>query len=184
MCRVMENEKLVIKIVNKYFKKYAHKGRLNQSYEDLVQSGMFGLVKADNTFKEETGYEFSTYAWRVVYNQIMTYVKREILGEQGKILGQDVKVSLNTPVKGKYNDNILLADTIRDKEQVNEFKIDLEIFLDKLPSIQRERFTKKVLEGRLTEDLAKVEGVTHQAIDSTCRLVKNKIKKEFENYYI
>lgn len=182
MCRVLENEKLVVTIVNKYFKKYVRKGRLNQSYEDLIQAGMFGLVKANNTFKEENGNEFSTYAWRVVYNQIMTYVKREILGEQGKFLAQDVNISLDSHVKAKYNDRITLADVIESKEEINFFKMDLDIFLNKLPKVQRDRFVKKVLEGRIEGDIAKEEGTSRQAIGNTCRLVKKKLEKEFKDY--
>lgn len=182
MCRVLENEKLVVTIVNKYFKKYVRKGRLNQSYGDLIQTGMFGLVKADNTFKEENGVKFSTYAWRVVYNSLMTYVRREILGEQGTFLAQDVNISLESHVKAKYNEKITLADVIESNDDINFFKMDLEIFLSKLPNVQRERFTKKFLEGKFEGEIAEEEGSSRQAIGQTCRLVKKKLKKEFKNY--
>lgn len=46
--------------------------------DDLYATGIVGLLKSVNTFDEEKGYKFSTYAMRIVRNEIlMTFRKKE-----------------------------------------------------------------------------------------------------------
>lgn len=50
---------------------------LNPQDEDLFSTGIFGLVKAVNSYKPETGFKFKTYAPHVIRNEIlMTFRKK------------------------------------------------------------------------------------------------------------
>lgn len=52
---------------------------LNPLDEDLFSIGLIGVVKAVNTFNPDKGFTFSTYATRIVRNEIlMTFRKKRI----------------------------------------------------------------------------------------------------------
>lgn len=59
--------------------KYIARSFLNTGYEyeELVQEGMVGLVKAAKTFDESRGFLFSTYAGRCIQKEILNYLRRE-----------------------------------------------------------------------------------------------------------
>ena len=66
----MNNYGLVIHIVNKLNIKNFH------LKEDCIQCGYIGLLKAEKNFDPELG-QFSTYAGRCIYNEIITFLKKE-----------------------------------------------------------------------------------------------------------
>ena len=44
-------------------------------YDDLVQIGSIGLIKAVKNFDESTGYKFSTYAVPMIIGEIKRYLR-------------------------------------------------------------------------------------------------------------
>ena len=62
---VLNNLNIAYKITNDFFKTCDL-----IEYEDLRQIALLGLVKAARTYKKETGYEFCTYAYKVINNEI------------------------------------------------------------------------------------------------------------------
>lgn len=46
-------------------------------YEELVQEGMYALVKAYDSFKWDFGVKFATYASRCINNEILMYLRRK-----------------------------------------------------------------------------------------------------------
>lgn len=75
---------------------------------ELVSVGMFGLVKAANTFDPTRNIEFSTYAGKCIDNEILMFL-RKLKSFRKK------NISLETPI-GHQDDelNIKLIDTIED----------------------------------------------------------------------
>ena len=73
-------------------------------YEDLVQAGCIGLIKAVDNFDDERGFSFSTYAVPV------------ILGEIKRIFRDDgtVKVSRLRPARGRT-----ISDSKEDVSRIN-----------------------------------------------------------------
>ena len=61
--RYLENEKLVYYVINKYFYVYIHD-------EDIEQAAKLALWKACLFFQEDKGYAFSTYACKIIYNEL------------------------------------------------------------------------------------------------------------------
>ena len=72
--------------------------------EDLQSLALLGLVKAAKAFDEEREYKFSTFAIKIMRNEILQEVRRQ--------RKQRNQVSLNSPIaEGLYT----LADVIEDK---------------------------------------------------------------------
>ena len=65
---VDENMGLVVSIA----KRFTGRGT---EYEDLLQIGLLGLVKAVKRFDENLGYKFSTYAVPVIMGEIKKHLR-------------------------------------------------------------------------------------------------------------
>lgn len=68
---VEENDKLVHYTVRRNFKSLL----ASEDYEDLVQIGRVGLIKAADRFDITRGYAFSTYAVPMIYGEIQRYAR-------------------------------------------------------------------------------------------------------------
>lgn len=67
---ILHNLRLVSHVVRKYY-------GTAEDQEDLVSIGTIGLVKAVDTFKEENGARFATYAARCIQNEILMYFRSQ-----------------------------------------------------------------------------------------------------------
>ncbi len=75
-------------------------------YDDLIGIANYGLVKAAQKFDYGAGYSFTTYAGKVISNEILQFLRK-----QKKHL---YVLSLEEPIQD--TENITLEDTIADKE--------------------------------------------------------------------
>ena len=70
---IINNQKLAYEIVHRYREKV----KAFIEYEDLKSIALLGLVKAANTFDSSKGNTFSTYAFRVIENQILMQIRKD-----------------------------------------------------------------------------------------------------------
>lgn len=70
----MDNKKIEenIGLVHSVAKRFLGRGT---DYEDLVQIGSIGLIKAVNNFDESLGFKFSTYAVPMIMGEIKRYLR-------------------------------------------------------------------------------------------------------------
>lgn len=66
---IKENAKLIYKIASKYSKYY--------DIEDLFQEGVKGLDKARKNYDPNSNTKFSTYAFKYILGEIVSYVKND-----------------------------------------------------------------------------------------------------------
>lgn len=64
---VTSNLRLVVNIANKV-------ARNRGEVLDMIQAGNVGLINAANTFNPDLGYQFSTYAYRSIRNEILEFM--------------------------------------------------------------------------------------------------------------
>lgn len=67
---VTDNIKLVHAVINRLFPTY-------RGDEDVIEEGTLGLVKAARAFDEDSSVAFSTYAFCLIRNEIISYLRRE-----------------------------------------------------------------------------------------------------------
>lgn len=71
---ILDNMKLAYDLAWKYFIKFQMKFEL----EELQSLALLGLTKAANTFKEDLGNKFSTYAYQCIRNEFSHYFQKNI----------------------------------------------------------------------------------------------------------
>jgi RNA polymerase sporulation-specific sigma factor len=131
------------------------------SQDEKISIGSFGLVKAFNTYDVESGYAFSTYAMRVIANEILM-VNRE--NRKVKPLSLD-----GVAAKDKDDKELLLIDTLAAEEgdfDKGDFAITKEVY-KKFTEIYSEKdpkllqvFNLYILEDKTTGDIGKIVGHT------------------------
>jgi RNA polymerase sporulation-specific sigma factor len=143
------------------------------SDEDMFQTGIIGLLKAINTFDFSKGYQFSTYAFPVVRN--------EILMEFRKIKKSvNASFSLDDNVDIGDGESVSYAEMIADRKDYEENTVNSmlaqQIFEELSPREQR-IFIMFFVEGKTQREISEALGITQSYIS---RIIKGigKIKKK------
>lgn len=106
---IIDNMRFVSYIIGKYFS-----NTTNVDKEDLFQSGCIGLIKAVDTYDEKHGIKFSTYASRVIYNEICAQFRRSRVYTVNPMYD-----SLEAPIGyDKEGDAITLSDVLSSEDVV------------------------------------------------------------------
>lgn len=166
-----QNIKLVYKVAFNTLK------NLPLDKEEKLSLGNFGLLKAFNTYDENCGYAFSTYATRCITNEILMEDRKSVNKHRKKALSLDGKSA-----KDKDGNEMLLIDTIATKE--DEFNKDdynligevyekfVEVYSNKEPKLITV-FNMYVIENKTTIEIGKAVGHTQS---HTSRLAAKAIK--------
>lgn len=120
------NLKIIKNIINRNFIFSLDNNLLD--YEDLFMIGVEGLIKAINNFDLEKNFNFSTYAYKCIKNEILKHLKKNY-----KILEISIEEKLEQELEMrnnfifKYlNTNEDITTYIEDKETMKELKITFE----------------------------------------------------------
>lgn len=95
-----KNTKLAYKLANLI---YAKNPRLE--YEDVCQEALLGLWKAATKFDENAGYNFSTFAYKVIFRDLLVYLRKYY-----RVTGGNSVCSLDAELDNSIG--LVLADTI------------------------------------------------------------------------
>lgn len=121
-----ENYRLIYHVANKY----VIRGGIER--EELYHSGLLGMVKALNTYDKNMGEaKFSTYAIRVITNEILYFMRRERRHREDD--------------KGNYLHH--LEDTLKTDESGREFEKGHTIEDDTLPNPDEDVFNSELREA-------------------------------------
>ena len=107
---IIDNEKLVHSIVNKY------NGYFDK--DDLFQVGMIGLMKASKNFDKTIGVKFSTYAYTYIFGEINSYIREN----------NNLKISKDTIRLKKSIEKA--KDLMRQKLLREPTTLEISLFLD------------------------------------------------------
>lgn len=160
-----DNVKLVQFLISKYYPHWV-------GDEDLLQVGMVGLCKAANYWDDNKETMFTTYASKVILNEVKDEFRTRIKEKEIQTY------SLGTTL---YDDeNMTLEDVLAD-EQCLEYantSVEFNEFLDSLNDRERQ-IVKLRLRGLLQGDIADILGVSPQAVSLQLIKIKNKWRMQY-----
>ena len=156
----MDNINLAYKLAWKYHKKF--RGYID--IEELKSICLLGLAKAVKTFNKELGFNFSTYAYRVIQNEVL------IVNKSNQKWNKNI--SLSTEIYD--TENILLEDMVDNDFDIDE-KVNTSIYIQKLYNEldrMRPRYKKLIY--------YKLQGMTMCEIGEKLNLSQSQISIDYQ----
>ena len=135
-------------------------------YEDLVQEGFVGLLKAVNTYRPDENVKFSTYANVCVKNKIVSSLKKNSL-INGVEFTDEMAEDLFSSVMTRSPENIIIEN-----ERMDEVYKKITSAL----SEQEWKVFQLFLTGMAYNQMALNLGVTVKSGDSAMQMVRRKFK--------
>ncbi|MBR2376739.1 MAG: sigma-70 family RNA polymerase sigma factor [Clostridia bacterium] len=140
---------------------------LGADYEDLLQEGMLGLIKAVNLYKEGES-SFRTFATLCIKSSLYTAVKKY---SANNLQPLNDSVEYDTWLDKYFVNENPEDETIR-KEAVNEL---IKLISDKLSKTEQ-KVLNLYLEGLSYEEISKSLGMNFKSIDNALQRARKKIK--------
>ena len=149
-----------IRLVYYVFGKFSQTEVTSLHRDDIISSGLLGLVKAANTFDSERGTKFSTYAALCIQNEMLMYM-RKVRRYFGK------EISLEEPVSTDETGTVLtIADTIEANENPQDECLAGIMFAEfqrRLSTLDRSVLKMK-MEGYRQKEIARCLGYSQGSI--------------------
>lgn len=128
--------------------------------EDMFQTGIIGLLKAINTFDTSKGYQFSTYAFLIVRNELLMAFrksKRSVIAAFSLDDNADIGNGESVP----YAE--MIADGKDYEENVVNSMLAQQIF-ERLESREKHIFTMFFVESRTQSEISKALGISQSYV--------------------
>ena len=128
--------------------------------EDMFQTGIIGLLKAINTFDTSKGYQFSTYAFPIVRNELLMAFrksKRSVI----------VAFSLDDNADIGNGESVPYAEMISDGKDYEENIVNLMLtqqIFERLGSREKHIFTMFFVENRTQCEISKALGISQSYV--------------------
>jgi RNA polymerase sporulation-specific sigma factor len=162
-----QNINLAYKVASKYLINYP------SEYEDIKQIALLGLWKAVLNFDKSKGFAFSTFAYRIIFNEINMYIRRPLKHITNII-------SLQTPI----NENTILEDVLADDFDITDNLEYQEIqkiknnVLNKLSDKTRQIYLE-LENGQTQQQVADKFNLSQAYISRTQSKITKQIKRDY-----
>lgn len=141
--------------------------------EDMFQTGIIGLLKAINTFDTSKGYQFSTYAFLIVRNELLMAFrksKRSVMAAFSLDDNADIGNGESVP----YAE--MIVDGKDYEENVVNSMLAQQIF-ESLGSREKHIFTMFFVESRTQSEISKALGISQSYVSRIISSI-GKIKRK------
>lgn len=163
-----ENIQLAYKLAWEYFNKF----KTSIELEELQAISLLGLTKAAKSYNSDKNIKFSTFAYTVIKNEIIYYIK------------QNIKHINNISLSQELTDNLLLEDTLQsninlEKDIEDTIKIEtLYKYINELN--EKDKFiVLSYLNGLNTHQIATKLKITDHQVNSLYRKIINKLRYKY-----
>lgn len=158
--------RMIRKIISSYS---LENGAFMVDVDELYQEGSLALYKAARTFDMERGIEFSTYAYRVISNNIITRLR------EMRRRGSQDQLSIDSYYNPDYTNIMAVADSAIDYMKTSRMNEDLELFLQSLSNEDR-KYLKLREEGLSYKQIAIICNTDVKRIDNRLSSIRKRMK--------
>ncbi len=141
-------------------------------HDDLIQEGMYGLYKAVMTYKSGAGATFSTYASKIIKNELTSVVRRSY-NHSGEVLRETDLCDVSEYSSGKTPESEILGEQERD--------VSFEMLSKELSEFERDAINLYV-ENYKSSEIASMLKEPQKTIDNALARAKKKMKEKFEEW--
>lgn len=168
-CLVLDNEKLAYLMAHKYKQKVSS----FIEFDDLKSTCLFGLVKAANSFDNSKGSKFSTYACKVIQNEILMLIRKESKNTR--------TFSLDSIITDDVTYVELISDDYNLEQQFfNSMEVDLLIkYIDELPGRLKWIINYK-LKGLTQQQIAEKLDISQAQVSRLYCQAINRLRRKFD----
>ena len=161
---IIHNINLVLYIVCKKYAEY-------HSKEELVMSGIIGLIKAVDNYKSSKQNKFSTFAIKCIDNEIITYLRKE-QKHYNNTSYEEIIESRELDIMDYSSSNII--EDYENKESIKELQEIIKNLSDDYRELYEMYFVKKMPQ----KEIASLLNVTQGYVSKKTKKLIYKIKKE------
>lgn len=156
---ILNNQKLVYTVTKNY------------NFEDAYNEGIIGLIKAVDSYKKSSGYEFSTYATVCIKNHLNTYYRNLHITKR-KSHAEAISIEV------EIGENLEMIDVLGEYDNISYIDIRLDIIsaINKLND-EEIKLCKHLL-TKNSREIAEIYGLSKQAIQQRIKVIREKLKKE------
>ena len=149
----------------------------DQEFDDLVQEGSLGLVKACDTYDPSKGFKFSTYACICIRNNILMYLRTRCRQSKLKTISSDTFIS--NPQDPQVATRRI--DLIEDPGSSVECKVDTSLLIEALKSEcpEYKDVLRLTYEGYNQREIGERLGVSPSSVSRIQSKLRSKYKEEF-----
>ena len=171
---VIENQNLVHHVCRKYFSNQF----FYHEYEDIAGVGMIGLVQAAKRFRPELGFQFSTFACRVIENEIRKYLRDTNAG--GVIASGERKQEVACySFQNILGDDMTYEDMLDTEQDFTAVEVDE--FVSSLEGLEKE-VCLLTLAGYKQWQIAKMLGISQGHVSRQLTRVRGKYARGMRSY--
>ena len=143
--------------------------------EDMFQTGIIGLLKAINTFDTSKGYQFSTYAFLIVRNELLMAFRKSKRSVMAAF-------SLDDNADIGNGESVPYAEMIADGKDYEENVVNSNSMLaqqifESLGSREKHIFTMFFVESRTQSEISKALGISQSYVSRIISSI-GKIKRK------
>lgn len=164
---IVSNMNMVLSIAHKYYIKGS-----KYEFDDIVSYGTEGLIKAVDTYDVNKNYQFSTYAYHVINNTILEYIR--YIKRKPEYKGIVLSIESNI----RDNDELFIIDIIRDKSIDVESCIEIKESIDNIIakySVRDIRIFKLYLSGYDQCEISQDIGISQAQVYRILSKFKNEL---------
>lgn len=164
---IVSNMNMVLSIAHKYYIKGS-----KYEFDDIVSYGTEGLIKAVDTYDVNKNYQFSTYAYHVINNTILGYIRYSKRKPEYK----GIVLSIESNIRD--NDELFIIDIIRDKSIDVESCIEIKESIDNIIakySVRDVRIFKLYLSGYDQCEISQDIGISQAQVYRILSKFKNEL---------
>lgn len=146
-------------------------------FDDLVQEGLLGLLKACNTFEPSKGFKFSSYACTCIRNNILMYLRTRRRQSKLETISSDTFIiNPRDPQEA-----IRMIDLLEDPGSSVEYKVTTSLLVGALESEcpRYKDILRMTYEGYNQCEIGERLGVSQSAVSHIQRKLRSKYKEEF-----
>lgn len=142
-------------------------------HEDLISEGRLGLWKACITFNEDWGVQFTTYAYPVIRNRMLSYINKYVVKHQNVI-------SLDSVISDDGEGHTLCLYEAVGKDDSVELKLLVKSCLARLCPVHRQ-IIELLMQGYTQDEIASSVHLSQSTVCRCLKRFKNIIMEEMNN---